>query len=109
MERIRRRDDDVGSSSTSGTIRKNHRAQSETAVRGERRQMRSTRGNNTIVALGAFACLVLFPLCAQQSGKKSFWLRGKIKDLNTATKRLTVTNEPIEGWMGSMTMGYTVD
>ena len=71
--------------------------------------MRSTRGNNTIVALGAFACLVLFPLCAQQSGKKSFTLRGKVKDLNTATKRLTVTNEPIEGWMGSMTMGYAVD
>jgi Cu/Ag efflux protein CusF len=71
--------------------------------------MRSTLGNNNIVALGALACLALFPLCAQQSGKKSSTLRGKVEEVNTAAKRLTVTNGPIEGRMGSMTMGYTVD
>jgi outer membrane protein, heavy metal efflux system len=69
--------------------------------------MRSARGS--IAAVGLLACLALFPVRAQQGGKKSFTFRGKVEGVDAATKRLTVTNEPIEGWMGTMTMGYTVD
>ena len=54
-------------------------------------------------------CFLLIPLHAQQSGKKSFPFRGKVESVDTAAKRITVTNEPIEGWMGTMTMGYRVD
>lgn len=57
----------------------------------------------------AAICLWLLPLHAQQSTKRSFAFRGKVEGVDKATKRLTVTNEPIEGWMGTMTMGYAVD
>ncbi len=70
--------------------------------------MRSTCGSN-IAAVSALICVALLPLCAQQSGKKSFEFRGKVEGVDTAAKRITVTNEPIEGWMGTMTMGYAVD
>ncbi len=46
---------------------------------------------------------------AQQSDKKAFNFRGKVEQVNTATKQLTVHSEPIEGWMGEMTMGFAVD
>lgn len=72
--------------------------------------MKRTRGNNSIVVLGALACLALSPVCAQQqNGKKSFSLRGKVEAVDKAAKRLTVTNDPMEGGMGTMTMGYAVD
>jgi outer membrane protein, heavy metal efflux system len=61
-----------------------------------------------VVSLSALAGLTVFPLHAQQSEKKSFMFRGKVERVDPATKRLTVTNEPIEGWMGSMTMSYSV-
>ena len=61
-----------------------------------------------IVALGALVLLTWSPLCAQQKGK-SFAFRGKVESVDKAAKRLSVTNEPIEGWMGAMTMGYSVD
>ena len=53
--------------------------------------------------------LLFAPLHGQQSGKKPFAFRGRVEDVDSAAKRLTVTNEPIEGWMGTMTMGYKVD
>jgi cobalt-zinc-cadmium efflux system outer membrane protein len=71
--------------------------------------MKNTRRSSGIVASGAFAALILFPVWAAQSGKKSFAFHGKVERIDTAGKRLVVTNEPIEGWMGTMTMGYTVD
>jgi cobalt-zinc-cadmium efflux system outer membrane protein len=46
---------------------------------------------------------------AQQVTKKEYVLRGKVERVDTATKRLTVHSEPIQGWMGEMTMGYAVD
>src|ERR1700686_5041451 len=46
---------------------------------------------------------------AQISGKKAYPFRGKIEQVDTGPKPLTVTNEPIEGWMGTMTMAYAVD
>jgi cobalt-zinc-cadmium efflux system outer membrane protein len=46
---------------------------------------------------------------AQQPGqKKEFAFRGRVEQVDAASKRLTVTNEPIEGWMGSMTMAFEV-
>ena len=46
---------------------------------------------------------------AQQPGqKKEFAFRGKIEQVDAASMRLTVTNEPIEGWMRSMTMAFKV-
>lgn len=61
------------------------------------------------IAVLAAVCL-LIPLAeAQQSDKKSNTLRGTVEQVNTATKRLTVANEPIPGGMGAMTMNYSVD
>jgi Cu/Ag efflux protein CusF len=46
---------------------------------------------------------------AQPKGKKSYTFRGKVEKVDTATNRLTVSNEKIEGWMDAMTMQYAVD
>ena len=46
---------------------------------------------------------------AQPAAKKEYSFRGKVEQVDPATKRLTVHNEPIEGWMGAMTMGFAVD
>jgi cobalt-zinc-cadmium efflux system outer membrane protein len=35
--------------------------------------------------------------------------RGKVIQVSVENKTLTVLNEPIEGWMGSMTMGFPVE
>lgn len=48
-------------------------------------------------------CLLMPFAAAQQT------LRGTVEKVNTNTKRLTVTNEPIPGGMGAMTMDYAVD
>lgn len=67
------------------------------------------RGNNRIAMLTAVICLALVPLCAQQGDKKLVQFRGRVEAVDTATKQLTVTNDPIPGWMGTMTMGYAID
>jgi cobalt-zinc-cadmium efflux system outer membrane protein len=51
----------------------------------------------------------VFPAAAQQTARKEYLFRGRVDQVDTAKKRLTVHNQPIEGWMGEMTMGYTVD
>jgi cobalt-zinc-cadmium efflux system outer membrane protein len=53
--------------------------------------------------------LFLSSAFAQQNDKKSFTFRGKVEQVNGTTKRLTVHSEPVEGWMGEMTMGFAVD
>jgi cobalt-zinc-cadmium efflux system outer membrane protein len=45
---------------------------------------------------------------AQQATKKEYPFRGKVQQVDAGAKRITVTNEPIEGWMGTMTMAYPV-
>src|SRR6266852_5729275 len=45
---------------------------------------------------------------AQQPAKKQYPFRGKVEQVDANAKRLTVNNEPIEGWMGAMTMAYKV-
>jgi cobalt-zinc-cadmium efflux system outer membrane protein len=54
-------------------------------------------------------CLLIPAAQAQQGQKKVFTFRGRVEQLNLTTKRLTVHSEPIEGWMGEMTMGFAVD
>ena len=61
------------------------------------------------IMLGVLFCVLIAPVQAQQSAKKAHSFRGKVEQVNDGAKPLTVTNEPIEGWMGSMTMGYAVD
>src|SRR5229473_3223061 len=62
-----------------------------------------------LAALGVLLCLLIASGEAQQNAKKAYTFRGKVEQVNTGDKPLTVTNEPIEGWMGSMTMAYAVD
>src|SRR5437899_1698844 len=45
---------------------------------------------------------------AQQRAKKEYTFRGRVKQVDAAAKRLTVDSEPIEGWMGAMTMAFKV-
>ena len=53
--------------------------------------------------------LFVYSASAQQSDKKALTLHGKVEQVNTAAKRLTVHTEPVTGWMGEMTMGFAVD
>jgi cobalt-zinc-cadmium efflux system outer membrane protein len=46
---------------------------------------------------------------AQQNDRKASTLRGTVEEINTATKKVSVANEPIPGGMGAMTMTYSVD
>jgi outer membrane protein, heavy metal efflux system len=60
-------------------------------------------------ATAVLLALFLSSAFAQQNDRKSFTFRGKVEQVNGTTKRLTVHSEPIEGWMGEMTMGFAVD
>jgi cobalt-zinc-cadmium efflux system outer membrane protein len=51
----------------------------------------------------------VFPADSQQAVKKEFMFRGKVEQVSTTTKRLTIHSEPIEGWMAEMTMAFAVD
>ena len=62
-----------------------------------------------IATLGFLLCLLIPSVHAQLTGKQAYAFRGKVEQVNTSPKPLTVTNEPIEGWMGKMTMAYAVD
>ncbi len=62
-----------------------------------------------LIALSTMSCVLYSPADAQQGEKKAFAFRGKVEEVNVGTKRLVVSNEPIEGWMGGMTMPYAVD
>lgn len=63
------------------------------------------------MAVSILVCSTLIPVYAQDAQnnvRKSFAFTGKVDAVDAAAKRLTVTNEPIEGWMGAMTMSYAV-
>jgi Cu/Ag efflux protein CusF len=61
----------------------------------------------TFVALGG---LLAIPSVAQQKDKKgSHTLRGKVEQVNTGNKSLTVNHDKVEGYMDAMTMPYKVD
>ena len=60
------------------------------------------------VAIAFTACL-MSSIGAQPLEKRASTLRGTVEEVNSGTKRLSVTNEPIPGGMGAMTMTYAVD
>ena len=62
-----------------------------------------------MVVLSALCCLLIPTAQAQITDKKAYPFRGKVEQVNASPKPLTVTNEPIEGGMGAMTMAYAVD
>src|SRR5229473_3497348 len=62
-----------------------------------------------MAVLGALLCLLISTAQAQTAGKKAYPFRGKVEQVNASPEPLTVTNEPIEGWMGAMTMAHAVD
>jgi Cu/Ag efflux protein CusF len=62
-----------------------------------------------LAILGVLLCLLVSTAQAQPKGKKSYAFRGKVEKVDTVTKRLTVANEKVEGWMDAMTMAYSVD
>ena len=78
-----------------------------------KRTGRITHESKTLIfrcaALVLLLGLFVFSASAQQSEKKALTLRGKVEQVNATTKRLTVHSEPVEGWMGEMTMGFAVD
>src|SRR5215472_16361928 len=43
-----------------------------------------------------------------QQARKEFTFRGRVEQVDVGAKRLTVKNEPIDGWMGAMSMAYKV-
>jgi outer membrane protein, heavy metal efflux system len=60
-----------------------------------------------------FTCAVTVAVCysspAQQNERKSYTLRGTVEQVDTASKRLQVANEPVPGGMAAMTMTYKLD
>ncbi len=57
----------------------------------------------------ALTLLTVVSTDAQQATKNEYVLRGRVEQVDTTTRRLTIHSEPIEGRMGEMTMGYAVD
>lgn len=49
----------------------------------------------------------LLPVYGQQA-KREFAFRGRVEQVDVTAKRLTVSSEPIQGWMGAMTMAFKV-
>ncbi len=66
-------------------------------------------GMTTKFAALALTLFTIVSIDAQQATKNESVLRGRVEQVDTATGRLTIHNEPIEGRMGEMTMGYAVD
>jgi cobalt-zinc-cadmium efflux system outer membrane protein len=66
-------------------------------------------GMTTKFAALALALFTVVSAEAQQAAKNEYVLRGRVEQVDATTQRLTIHNEPIEGRMGEMTMGYAVD
>lgn len=62
-----------------------------------------------LATLAMIVSVLILPMQAQTTGKKAFTFRGKVVQVDADTKRLTINNERIAGWMEAMTMAYRVD
>ncbi len=62
-----------------------------------------------MLVIGASLSLLLSTAYAQQGGKKEYTFHGKVEKVDPAGKTLTVNGEKVDGWMGAMTMSYSVD
>ena len=73
--------------------------------------MRTKRYARHAVLLTAAICLLVATALAQTggAGKKSYTFKGKVENVDVAAKKITVNGEKVEGWMGPMTMLYSVD
>jgi outer membrane protein, heavy metal efflux system len=61
-----------------------------------------------VAALGIVLLSGIVPALAQPAVKKEYAFRGRVEQVDANAKRLTVASEPIEGWMGAMTMAFKV-
>jgi len=70
-----------------------------------------TRLHRVRAAHPAVLVLILFSMAssaAAQQARKEFTFRGRVEQVDVGAKRITVKNEPIDGWMGAMSMAYKV-
>src|SRR5215831_7308237 len=70
-----------------------------------------TRLHRVWSAHTAVLVLVLFSMTSSagaQQARKEFTFRGTVEQVDVGAKRLTVHNEPVDGWMGAMSMAYKV-
>jgi cobalt-zinc-cadmium efflux system outer membrane protein len=59
--------------------------------------------------LTAILISLLTLAAAQENARKAYTLTGSVEAVNPASNKVSVTNEPIAGGMGAMTMTYSVD
>jgi Cu/Ag efflux protein CusF len=72
--------------------------------------MKISRRSLLLLVSGVLGVGLAEPLAlAQQKGKKEYAFKGKVEKVDQNTKKLTVANEDIPGWMMAMTMTYGVD
>jgi outer membrane protein, heavy metal efflux system len=83
-------------------------ARGPAADQGVRPTLDALHSKSALLCLLAICSLTL-PAHAQQGAKKAFLFHGRVEQVNAAAKQLTVHNEPVEGWMGEMTMAFAVD
>ena len=62
------------------------------------------------IAIFCAPLILLMGTClAQSPPKKAHIFHGKVENVNSSAKSLTVNGEKVEGWMAAMTMDYKVD
>ena len=62
------------------------------------------------VLIATILGLLLSTASAQQAGKKEYAFKGKVcEKIDADAKKITVFNEKVDGWMGAMSMSYSVD
>jgi Cu/Ag efflux protein CusF len=71
-------------------------------------QMKEQPARWSVVIVAVIALSVSIA-SAQQPGAKEHEFKGKIEKVDAKAKTVTVNGENVPGWMGAMTMTYSVD